>query len=70
MQGRYYEDPHAFDQLMNRQYQSKEMFVDKDFQAADENIIDPNDIVDDLMDLGPVNWRRASDIPALVDQNG
>ena len=43
------------------------MFVDEDFMAEENNLIDPNDIIDDLMDLGPVTWRRAKDIPALVD---
>lgn len=27
--------------------------------------MEPNDDVDDLMELGPVNWRRAGEIPSL-----
>jgi len=46
------------------------MFEDEDFTAVDENLIDPNDDVDDLMELGPVNWRRAGEIPALLDADG
>jgi calpain-15 len=45
-------------------------FFDYQFQPEDERIIDPNDDVDDLMDLGPVSWQRAGDIPALVDADG
>ena len=70
MQGRYYEDPSAFDSILNEHYTTNTVFTDKDFPAADHSIIDPNDDIDDLMELGPVNWRRVRDIPALVDQNG
>jgi hypothetical protein len=70
MQGRYYEDPNAFDAILNEHYTTNSVFTDKDFPAADPSIIDPNDDIDDLMELGPVNWRRVRDIPALVDQNG
>ena len=70
MQGRYYDDPQAFDSILNQHYSSGQVFIDKDFPAAEESIIDPNDEIDDLMELGPVQWRRIRDIPALVDQNG
>lgn len=49
---------------------STEPYTDYDFSPDDERIIDPTDEVDDLMDLGPVEWRRAADIPALVDADG
>ena len=70
MQGRFYEDPNAFDAILNKQYSSGQVFTDNEFPAQDESIIDPNDEIDDLMDLGPVQWRRVREIPALVDQNG
>ena len=54
MQGRYYDDPNAFDAIVNKHYSSGQVFTDPDFPAADESIIDPNDEIDDLMDLGPV----------------
>lgn len=70
MQGRFYEDPNAFDAILNKQYSTGQVFTDSEFPAADESIIDPNDEIDDLMELGPVQWRRIPEIPALVDQNG
>jgi len=42
-------------------------FVDQDFPAHQDSIIDPNDEVDDLMDLGPVEWTRIKDIKGLPD---
>ena len=45
-------------------------FEDDQFEPVDKSIIDPDDIVDDLMDLGPVEWKRAKDIPALLDADG
>ena len=70
MQGRFFVNSNAFDQILQEHYNNGQVFVDKDFPAADESLIDPNDEIDDLMELGPVTWRRIRDIPALVDQNG
>ena len=70
MQGRYFVNSTAFDQILQEHYNTGQVFVDKEFPAAEESIIDPNDEVDDLMELGPVQWRRARDIPALLDAQG
>lgn len=70
MQGRFFVNSNAFDQILQEHYNNGQVFVDKDFPAADESLIDPNDEIDDLMELGPVTWKRIRDIPALVDQNG
>lgn len=70
MLGRYYTDAKAFDKILQNHYNNGEVFKDLEFPATDDSIIDPQDDIDDLMELGPVNWRRARDIPALVDQNG
>ena len=70
MQGRFFVNSNAFDAILQEHYNTGQVFVDKDFPAQDESIIDPNDEIDDLMELGPVQWRRIRDIPALVDQNG
>ena len=55
---------------MNQHVRQNIVFTDSTFPAEPESLIDPNDEVDDLMDLGPVKWRRARDIPGLVDQYG
>ena len=70
MQGRFFVNSNAFDAILQEHYNTGQVFVDKDFAATDESIIDPNDEIDDLMELGPVQWRRIREIPNLVDQNG
>lgn len=70
MLGRFYINMNAFDQIIEEYYNNGREFVDKDFPAVDKSVIDPNDEIDDLMDLDPVKWLRIRDIPDLIDQNG
>lgn len=70
MKGRYYEDSNAFQFICDECRRKGEPYTDKDFPAADQSIIDPNDEIDDLMNLGPVEWKRVHQIPELVDSNG
>ena len=68
MEGRFYEDPTKFNDILANCKKNKQKFTDPDFTPTDDHIVDPNDIVDDLGELGPVTWRRAPDIPDLNDK--
>jgi hypothetical protein len=46
------------------------LYEDYNFTPEQHSLIDPYDIVDDLMELGPVEWKRAKDIPGLLDASG
>lgn len=70
MNGRYQDDLTVFRQILHHHANSGQMYTDIDFKGIQENIIDPNDEIDDLMDLGPVSWHRTRDIPALQDRSG
>lgn len=69
MEGRYFEDVRKFEQLIESHLRSGKVFKDADFPASQSSIIDPNDDVDDLQDLGPVTWKRITDIQSLRDTN-
>ena len=66
MQGRCHQDD-VFGELLSRQQASGQPFSDPDFPAGPDAIVNPNDNSSELSALGPVNWRRPKDIPALVD---
>jgi len=70
MEGRFYEDANAFERILKECKKKKIQYDDKEFTATQDNIVEPNDDVDDLMELGPVNWRRAADIPSLLGPGG
>ena len=65
MEGRFYEDPTAFERILKECTKKKTAHDDKEFTPTQDNIVEPNDEVDDLMELGDVNWRRAGDIASL-----
>ena len=67
---RYYASEEAFREKLAELKENSTNFVDENFPAEEKSIIDPNDIIDDLMDLGPVEWKRAKEIPALLDASG
>lgn len=66
---RFYLDQAKFEADF-RKYSAELVYNDDVFPPVDSSIINPNDIVDDLEDLGPVNWNRICDIPALLDSEG
>jgi len=68
MEGRFYEDSGAFDRILKECKKKKIQYDDKEFTATQDNIMDPDDEADDLMELGEVNWRRATDIPSLISE--
>lgn len=70
MQGRFFENPEVFYNLIKAHEAKNQVFTDEDFPAKDESLIDPNDDIDDLQDLGQVNWKRIPEIPGLKDENG
>ena len=70
IEGRFFEDPETFYQLIQAHEVKNTVFTDSDFPARDESLIDPNDDIDDLQELGPVNWKRIPEIPGLRDENG
>lgn len=67
MDGRFYDNENAFYQILNKHTSSGRQFTDEEFPAAPESIIDPNDDIDDLQELGPVTWKRITKIPSLRD---
>ena len=62
--------PALYRHLLDKHHKSRQHFVDTDFPAAPESIIDPNDDIDDLQDLGPVTWKRITKLPQLRDESG
>ena len=68
MEGRFYEDSGAFERILKECKKKKIQYDDKEFTATQDNIMDPDDEADDLMELGEVNWRRATDIPSLISE--
>lgn len=67
---RYHESEQEFNDNVQSRLEYVDKYEDENFPPEDKTIIDPDDIVDDLMDLGPVEWKRAEDIPALLDADG
>lgn len=70
MEGRFYTDPQSYNNILVRCKRKNIKYDDNDFKPCDDNIIDPNDEVDDLQDLGQVNWLSASKIESILDKYG
>lgn len=70
MEERFVEGPEQFEQILAHHVKSGKQYTDQQFPADDTSIIDPNDDIDDLQDLGPVTWKRIPDIADLKDKNG
>lgn len=56
MDGRFYDNADAFFKILEKHSLANRMFTDEEFYACAESIIDPNDDIDDLEELGPVTW--------------
>ena len=69
-ENRFSQDEESYKNYVEGNLEYVDKYEDNTFPAEQKSIIDPNDIIDDLMDLGEVEWKRATDIPALLDADG